>query len=152
TITGDLAVNERKLGNVSVKLTADDFKVIDNKMGNVRIKSDIALTGDLAAPRIEGDLGITTGRLDLDPILAQTGTSAYATQETEFGGGATNEQGQTQAASPFQALQMDLHVTVPDDLVVKASDLRAPDAPISLGAMNITLGGDLWVGKSPWDI
>jgi hypothetical protein len=152
TITGDLAVNERKLGNVSVKLTADDFKVIDNKMGNVRIKSDLALTGDLAAPRVEGDLGITTGRIDLDPILAQTGTSAYATKETEYASGTENQEGQTQAASPFQALQMDLHVTVPDDLVVRASDLRAPGAPISLGSMNITLGGDLWIDKSPWDL
>jgi autotransporter translocation and assembly factor TamB len=152
TITGDLAVNERKLGNVSVKLTADDFKVIDNKMGNVRIKSDVSLTGDLAAPRVEGDLGITTGRIDLDPILAQTGTSAYATKETEYASGTENQQGQTQAASPFQALQMDLHVTVPDDLVVRASDLRAPGAPISLGSMNITLGGDLWIDKAPWDV
>ncbi len=151
TISGDLAVNERKLGNVSVKVTADDFKVIDNKMGNVRVKSDLALTGDLAAPRIEGDLGVTTGRIDLDPILAQTGTSAYATKEAEYAGG-DNGQGQTEAASPFQALQMDLHVTVPDDLVVKATDLRAPGAPLSLGSMNITLGGDLWVGKSPWDV
>ncbi len=153
TITGDLAVNERKLGDVSVKVTADDFKVIDNKMGNVRIKTDVSLAGDLAAPRFEGELGITTGRIDLDPVLAQTGTSAYATKETEYGaGGDENAQGQTQAPSPFQALQIDLHVTVPDDLVVKASDLRAPGAPLSLGAMNLTLGGDLWIDKTPWDV
>ena len=146
TIAGDLAVNERKLGDVSVKLTADDFKVIDNKMGNVRIKTNIALAGDLAAPRIEGDLGITTGRIDLDTILAQTGNSAYATQETTYAGQ------NAQTSSPFDALQMDLHVTVPDDLVVRANDLRAPGAPISLGTINITLGGDLWVGKTPWDV
>jgi len=151
TITGDLAVNERKLGGVSIKLTADDFKVIDNKMGNVRIKSDMSLTGDLNAPRVEGELGVTTGRIDLDPILAQTGTSAYATQETEYGTNDANQQGQTQSPSAFEALQMDLHVTVPDDLVIKASDLRAPGAPLSLGAMNITMGGDVWVTKSPWD-
>jgi len=149
TIAGDLAVNERKLGDVSAKLTADDFKVIDNKMGNVRIKSNIALTGDFAAPRIEGDLGITTGRIDLDPILAQAGTSAYSTQEAQY---ASGQNGQGQTSSPYDALQMDLHVTVPDDLVVRASDLSAPGAPISLGSMNITFGGDLWVGKSPWDI
>ena len=153
TVTGDLAVNELKLGGVSVKLTADDFKVIDNKMGNVRIKSDVALTGDLGAPRIEGSVGVTTGRIDLDPILAQAGTSAYATQKTEYGATAPDDaRGQTQAPSPLQALQMDLQVTVPDDLVVKASDLRAPGAPLSLGSMNITLGGDLWIGKSPWDV
>src|SRR5581483_6886219 len=105
-----------------------------------------------AAPRVEGDLGITTGRIDLDPILAQTGTSAYATKETEYAGGTENQNGQTQTGSAFDQLQMDVHVTVPDDLVVKASDLRAPGAPLSLGSMNITLGGDLWIDKAPWDV
>jgi hypothetical protein len=38
---------------------------------------------------------------------------------------------------------MDVHVTVPNDLVVKASSLQAPGAPIGLGALNVTLGGDL---------
>jgi len=120
-------------------------------MGNVRINSDVQLTGDLAAPRVEGALGVTTGRINLDPILAQTGTSAYATQATEFETGAADNQGQTTNPSAFDALQVDLHLTVPDDLVVRASDLRAPGAPLSLGALNITLGGDLWVTKVPWD-
>ena len=68
-------------------------------MGNVRIKSDMSLTGDLNAPRVEGELGVTTGRIDLDPILAQTGTSAYATEQTEYG--TNDQQGQTQAPSAF---------------------------------------------------
>ena len=151
TLTGDLAVNERQVGGVSIAVKADDFKVIDNEMGNVRINSDVQLTGDLAAPRVEGALGVTTGRINLDPILAQTGTSAYATQATEFETGAADNQGQTTNPSAFDALQVDLHLTVPDDLVVRASDLRAPGAPLSLGALNITMGGDLWVTKVPWD-
>jgi len=44
---------------------------------------------------------------------------------------------------------MNVHVTVPDDLVIKGSDLKTPDAPIGLGAMNVTLGGDLRVQKDP---
>ncbi len=44
-----------------------------------------------------------------------------------------------------------MHLTVPNDLVVKANDLQAPGAPIGLGAINVTLGGDLWVSKVPWD-
>jgi translocation and assembly module TamB len=44
---------------------------------------------------------------------------------------------------------MDLHLTVPDDLVVKASSLQAPDAPIGLGAINVTLGGDVRATKQP---
>jgi autotransporter translocation and assembly factor TamB len=42
-------------------------------------------------------------------------------------------------------------VTVPNDLVVKADDLQAPGSPIGLGALNITLGGNLWANKVAYD-
>jgi len=58
---------------------------------------------------------------------------------------------QQQASSPFDALQMYVHLTVPNDFVVKADNLSAPGAPIGLGALNLTLGGDLYASKSPWD-
>ena len=50
----------------------------------MRVNSDLRLTGEINAPRVEGDLGISTGQIDLDPILAQLGDSAYATKETEY--------------------------------------------------------------------
>src|SRR5262249_27131177 len=135
----------RRIGGVSIAVTADDFKVLDNKMGNVRIRSDMRLTGELRAPRVEGDLGLTTGRIDLDRIMAQVQDPAYGTQQTQYQSEATAN------ASAFDALQMDLHVTVPNDFVVKADDLKAPGAPIGLGALLITLGGNVYVSKVPWD-
>src|SRR5262245_14611320 len=150
SITGDLAVHERQLGALLLNITARDFKVIDNKMGNVRINSDVQLGGELRAPRIEGELGIETGSINLDEILAQTTGSAYATRETEY---LEKPELATPAEpatpSPFEALKMDVHFTVPNDLVVKASSLQTPDAPIGLGAMNVTLGGDIRATKEP---
>ena len=67
TLTGDLAIHEFQVGGLSIAVKAADFKVIDNEMGNVRINSDLRLTGQLTAPRIEGDLGVTTGVINLDP-------------------------------------------------------------------------------------
>ena len=61
SITGDLAVHEREVGGVQIYVNADDFKVIDNEMGNVRVNSDLEIAGELRAPRVEGDLGVTTG-------------------------------------------------------------------------------------------
>jgi autotransporter translocation and assembly factor TamB len=149
-ISGDLAVHGTEVGGVQIYVNADDFKVIDNKMGNVRINSDLRLTGQLNAPRLEGELGINTGQINLDPILAQTGDSAYATKETEYTTAAEDQAGQTNAQpTGFNALTMNLHLTVPDDLVVKASDLQAPGSPIGLGAINVTLGGDIRVTKDP---
>ena len=149
SITGDLAMHERQLGGVSIALNADDFKVLDNKMGNVRIHSDMRLTGELSAPRVEGDLGLTTGRVDLDRIMAEVGDSAYATEQTQYQTAANPSA--SPKPSPYEALQVDLHLTVPNDFVVKADDLKAPGAPIGLGALLVTLGGDLYVSKAPWD-
>ena len=145
SVTGDLAIHEREIGGVAINIKSSDFKIVDNKMGHVRVNSDLRIAGELTAPRVEGNLGVTTGNVNLDPILAQVGESAYSTQQTEYA-----TQGGT-PSSPFDALQMDVHLTVPDDLVVKASDLQAPGAPIGLGALNVTLGGDLWISKTPWD-
>jgi len=148
SITGDLAVHAAQVGAFRIAIKANDFKVIDNKMGNVRINSDLRIAGELRQPSVEGDLGISTGTINLDPILAEAGTSAYATKQTEYATNATS-QGQAPPPTGFAALRMNVHVTVPDDLVIKGSDLKMPDAPIGLGAMNLTLGGDLRAMKDP---
>jgi translocation and assembly module TamB len=147
SIVGDLALHEREIGAVSLRIEADDFKVIDNDIGNVRVDSRLGLTGELRSPRLEGDLSVTTGNVNLDEVIALTGPSAYATTPIEFEPG---RPGQAQPApNPFDALQMDVHLTVPDDLLVKASDLQAAGAPIGLGALSVTLGGDLRATKAP---
>ncbi len=100
--------------------------------------------------KLEGELGINTGQIDLDPIIAQTGDSAYATKQTEYATTAEDAAGQTNAQpTGFNALAMNVHLTVPDDLVVKGSDLKTPGAPIGLGAINVTLGGDIRLTKDP---
>ncbi|PYR61811.1 MAG: hypothetical protein DMF91_08700, partial [Acidobacteria bacterium] len=150
SISGDLAVHELEVGGVNLALKAHDFKVLDNNMGNVRIDSDLRLAGELRQPRLEGDLGITTGVINLDPILAQVGESAYATTPIEYlTEPAAATKGPVAPPSVFEALQMDVHMTVPDDLVVKASELGATDAPVGFGALNVTLGGDVRAQKNP---
>jgi len=147
TISGDVAVHERQIGDVQVFIHTDDFKVIDNELGNVRVNTDLRIAGELRAPRVEGDLGVTTGMVNLDRVLAQTGESAYATAPTEYAPGAPGAAAQVpgpfDAMNTLTALSMDVHVTVPNDLIVKASDLQAPGSPVGLGAMTLTLGGDV---------
>ncbi len=147
TVSGDLAFHERGLGGVDLLVKARDFKVIDNKIGNVRINSDLHVAGELGYPRIEGDLGVSAGTINLDELLASTLESPYSTTPIN----ASTGQAGTSAPSLLDALQMEVHVRIQDDLTVKGSDLRVSDAPVGLGAVNVTLGGDLWVSKTPWD-
>jgi translocation and assembly module TamB len=44
---------------------------------------------------------------------------------------------------------MDVHLAVANDFVVRSNDLSVPDAPIGLGAVNVTIGGDLRLLKNP---
>ena len=147
SLTGDLAIHELEVGGVELFVTASDFKVVDNKLGNVRVNSNLEIAGELRAPRIEGDFGISTGQVNLDQILAMASDSAYATEQTEYVT-KPDDSAAPASPSPMDALKMDVRVTVPEDLVVKASELRTPGAPVSLGAINVTLGGDLRATKA----
>jgi autotransporter translocation and assembly factor TamB len=158
-VTGDLAIRERKVGEMSIAVAAQDFKVIDNQMGNVRVNAALQLTGQVNAPRLEGQLDVTTGQVNLDPILELLGSRAYATTQTEFEvppDAADPAKGTVDASVPASSgmadpLQVDVRLTVPNDMVVQAADWRTPGSPISLGDLNLTLGGDVYVHRVPYD-
>jgi autotransporter translocation and assembly factor TamB len=159
TITGDLAIREREVGGVAIDVKSTDFKIIDNKLGSVRVNSNLRIAGELSAPRIDGDLDLSTGQINLDPIIAMLGDTAYATQETSLPTDSGANQAPASSVLPgdggpggeFDALQMYVHVTAPNDLVVKANDVRRPGAPIGLGGLNVRLGSDVYLSKAPWD-
>jgi hypothetical protein len=196
TVGGQLAVHGRELGGVEVTLQATDFKVIDNKMGNVRLDTNLRLTGEVRAPRLEGSVDVNTGWLDVAEILAQTTTDAYSTKATELpkvepataedkvlqnaeiaadadtkrpGSGADTAPNTTQAVKKTDAeqpvattakatppvldrLDLDLAFGVPSDLVLKGRDLKASSGGVSLGDVNVTVGGAVQVRKEPGDV
>ncbi|MGE5361921.1 MAG: translocation/assembly module TamB domain-containing protein, partial [Bacteroidales bacterium] len=186
TVSGDLALHERQLGGVNLTMRGQDFKVVDNELGNARINSDVRVGGELRSPRITGTLAINTGTINIDKVLDLATSSAYSTSaETvptaEGGEPASQPIGQpvnqpareaaapnklpetpaehsarTGAPSPaassngvFDAAAVDLHFTVPDDLVIKGNDIRVGQSSVGMGNVNMTLGGDLRVEKDP---
>ncbi len=102
SVTGDLAIDERRLGDVQLYVNAEDFKVIDNDMGNVRIQSSLEVGGGLRAPRVAGYLGVTTGDLNLDNVIAMAATSPYPT-EAATAPGAPGAPGAADAADAVAA-------------------------------------------------
>ena len=150
SLSGDLGIGQRRLEAFQLYVTADDFKVVDNEIGNVRIESALEIGGTLAAPHIGGYFGVTTGDVNLDRVVALAGSSPYPTEPIKYQT-AVDETAEPAAQGPIGALSMDVHLTIPNDLVVKASSLQAPGAPISLGALVVTLGGDIRAHKEPGD-
>src|SRR5204862_6581373 len=112
-------------GAVRIYVNSDDFKVIDNKMGNVRLQTAIEIGGELRAPRVEGYVGVTTGRIALDQILASVGPSPYAPEQTAY---VSEPAPPAQQAPPtgLAARKMDVHRTGPNDRRVKENNLTTP--------------------------
>lgn len=177
-VSGDIAVHERQVGAVNVELSSTNFEVLDNELGDIGLDTKIQITGELRRPRITGDVRVARGRVELDRIL-QLVADPYsvealppvvsADREAERFGTteAAAQQAITRAGSrgvepvpdlpeaPVEAgalspLALDLRVRIPDNLVVRGSDLR-PGGPtaMAVGDVNITLGGDVKVLKDP---
>jgi hypothetical protein len=68
-VAGQLAVHERQVGAVDVTLESQNFEAIDNELGDVGIGTKLKVTGTLTRPRLEGELRVAAGRLEVDRIL-----------------------------------------------------------------------------------
>jgi len=71
TIQGELAIHELQAGAVNVAIDSDNFKLLDNDLGNVHIETHLKLTGEVRKPRLEGELRADAARLEIDKILLQ---------------------------------------------------------------------------------
>ena len=69
TIGGQLAIHQRQVGSVNVAIDSDNFKLIDNELGDVHVETHLKVSGDLRRPRLEGDVRMDQARIELDRIL-----------------------------------------------------------------------------------
>ncbi|MEX2273809.1 MAG: translocation/assembly module TamB domain-containing protein [Vicinamibacterales bacterium] len=176
-IGGDLAVHERQLGAFQISIETENFEIIDNSIGDVQITSLLAVTGTLARPRLIGTIELEAGRVEVDRVFDMLGSNVYAltpqeglpaegttvrTREQQAVQQAlTAEQKQAQAEAAgaahgparrtpiFDRLDMNVHVIVPNNLVLRGNDIR-PSGPesIAIGDLNVTVGGDVRLQKA----
>ena len=140
TIGGSLGVHERSVGEVDVNIKAENFEVIDNKLADVKLDTDMRITGTPAAPRVEGLVEIENGTIQVGEVMERTTADPYATEATEIAPRAPEG---PVAATPtmFNALDLNVSLSVPSNLVLRGSDLKPANTPISIGDMNVTVGG-----------
>jgi autotransporter translocation and assembly factor TamB len=178
TIQGELAAHQgQDGGDVNVSLDADDFKLMDNELGNVHLETHLKLTGDLRQPRLEGDVRTDAARLELDRILnlfavpyseealpdiisaQDTVTSAKGADEATRAALAKGRAVETARAPQEQAIEapkrgliaataVNVRFVAPGNLIVRGDDIR-PGGPsaASVGSVNTTLGADLRIMK-----
>ena len=180
TIAGELAVHERQVGGVNITIDSDNFELLNNELGDIQVQTALKVTGEIRRPRVEGEVRLDAARVEVDRVLqlfyspyAVEALPEVVSAEREIDGSGSAEEatrsaltsaqqpGATEApgaevespaseAGGFDPVALDIHVVVPDNLVVRGQDIR-PAGPTgtALGNVNITVGGDLRIRKEP---
>jgi hypothetical protein len=162
TVGGSLAVHERSVGAVDIQVRSEDFEVIDNQDADLKLDTDIHVTGELRKPRLQGFVEVESGTVDVARIMERVTSDPYATTAVPFDemvtpGSATPEAASTEAdvstalsgANLFDALDLELGIAVPSNLVLRGTDIRPANATIDIGDMVVTVGGAVQLRKLP---
>lgn len=163
-LSGQLAVSERQVNRVDVNVEADQVEIVNNGIGSIELSSLLQLSGDVAHPKLTGNIEVAQGRVEVDRLLralqgdplafvaeadlpaegvtpvdlrATAGAGAPATAATATKTSAFDSQ------SFLSALAVDVTLFAPDDLVLRGSRLRPDKDSWSLGDLNVTVGGEL---------
>jgi translocation-and-assembly-module (TAM) inner membrane subunit TamB-like protein/AsmA-like protein len=152
TIGGSLAVHERSVGAVDIKIQSDDFKVMANKTADLKFDTDIHVSGTVRAPKIEGSVEVEPGTIDVADVLQRaTAREAYSTTPTEISPAESAGPEPTTPTLPaiFDALDLGLGIAIPGDLQLKGTNIKPASAPIDVGDMNVYVGGAVRIEKHP---
>jgi translocation and assembly module TamB len=158
------------LRSFEAKVAADGLQVLANDLGDVAVRVDGTLVGDVAAPRLEGRVEVIRGRLEVDEILATLTTPPSApTSAPEIPvqpAKAVSEEPSPETVEPrpsvspippepapsasswFSRSSIDVEIAMPDNLVLRGRDVRVRSAPIGLGNVNMTMGGTVELRKA----
>ncbi len=177
--TGTVGLAERRVGSVNVNVGAQDFRVMNSRFGKLSLDVDLKMAGELAALKVQGDVRVRDGRIEVDRVLEEMGSTAYATESVPIdqttapivvgpepsapvpvqaagrnaSAGAPVEQASTPAVvetpSLFDSVTVDAHLRVPNNLVLRGDDVKAAEGGFSVGNLNLTVGGDIRATKAP---
>jgi hypothetical protein len=160
TIGGTLAVHERSVGAVNVRIQSENFEVIDNNLADLKLDTDVRITGEVRKPRIEGFVEVENGTIHVAELVERTTSDPYATEATEIDfAGADAAARSTLAAAPVEdapreasildGLDLNVALAIPSNLVLRGNDIRPANAPIEIGDIVVTVGGAVQVAKAP---
>jgi autotransporter translocation and assembly factor TamB len=69
-VAGELAVHARQLGDVNVAIESDNFEVLNNELGDVRMQVvEIGKTAE-GRPQLVGDVHLDAARIEVDQLLS----------------------------------------------------------------------------------
>ena len=104
---------------------------------------------------VKGDGGVAASELGTAAAQAAGGAQGAETAQGAGGGQGAQAAGGAKGGAEasgglFDSAQINVRLRVPDTLIVRGKDIRPPGgAPIGLGDLNVTFGGDVRARKAP---
>ncbi len=154
-VTGTAGTHAFRIGDLGFELSATQFDVLHNGLGDVALNGVILITGTLAAPIVSGDLGVHRATIDADQLLLAVQrpyvvppTGEIPTAAPAAAAGATPSF--PGMAALWDNLTVRLRLLATNNLVVRGENMRlSREAAAGLGDINVTFGGDLAIRKAP---
>jgi len=140
-VSGRLMAEGLALRDVELVATADDFQVLDNDLGSVEVSGELEVRGTIQAPTVGGRVYVDSGTLEVDTLLERFTSDAYAAEPD----GAE----ETDRTGPYDELTLDVAIEIPDNLLLRGTDLRGSSSRLALGDVNMTVGGEFDLDKEP---
>lgn len=169
TIEGGAEVaSGRAVRAVDLHVVSDEMHLLRNEFGEVELDADLKASGALGALQITGQARVQRGRLEVDRILGQFNTTAYSTEsqhaaahgeeavaphdhegEADHRETPADQVAQAVSGTPYDNATINVSLVMPDDVVLRARNLRPSPESMGLGSTNLTVGGTLTLEKAP---
>src|SRR5262249_44073014 len=144
-LRGSLGTHELSVGDLEIEISARRFEVMRDEFGRLDIDASLRVRGRFEAPRVTGQVTITSGELELRAILSPMIFQPYGPEPVSI-----TEVDAIAALNPWERLGIDLTLHVPNTLRLTGDNVQiSPGTPIGLGDINLRAAGDLYFYKDP---
>jgi autotransporter translocation and assembly factor TamB len=149
-LTGTVATRALRFGDLGFELSAIQFEVLNNALGELALNGVLTIRGTLAAPVVTGDLAIHRASLDADQIVP------FMQRPYAVGESAATPDSQAPAAripgisALWDNLTLRLRLLATNNLEIRGQNIRSSRESLAgVGDVNVVFGGDLAIRKAP---
>lgn len=148
-LTGTVATRALRLGELGFEVSATEFQLLNNAMGDLALNGVLMIRGTLAAPVVTGDLAIHRASLDADELLPRMQRPYTVEAQPSDTGAAGAEPRIPGASALWDNLTLRLRLLATNNLEIRGQNIRAHESGASLGDISVVFGGDLAIRKAP---